>query len=225
MSCGDKYAAPESEKRRPGVRVDGCLPSVFMLALCFRLMYRIPTMGKEIVHFKCHHCNHCCTEVVCLPTPWDVIRIVKGTGAKPLEFLEFLAPDEISEVPKSDPTWLNCGGLRYIMALRRDARGCHFLDKRTRLCGIYEHRPILCRLYPFKVCETREGEFRGFALHRNVGCPRHRDGDVPVAPLYELYVEDCRHQEDYQALVRVFNARRDKNKRPEDFIRMFITEG
>lgn len=182
-------------------------------------------MGKEIVHFSCHHCGHCCTEVVCLPTPWDVIRIVKATGLKPLKFLEFITPDEITGVAKSDPTWIECQGQRYLMALQRGPKGCHFLDKRTRHCRIYEHRPILCRLYPFRVLETRGGDFRGFALHSNVGCPRHRDGDVPVRPLYELYQEDCLHQEDYQALVRVFNARRDKNKRPEDFIRMFITEG
>jgi len=182
-------------------------------------------MGKEIVHFSCHHCGHCCTEVVCLPTPWDVIRIVKATGLKPLKFLEFITPDEITGVAKTDPTWIECQGQRYLMTLQRGPKGCHFLDKRTRHCRIYEHRPILCRLYPFRVLETRGGDFRGFALHSNVGCPRHRDGDVPVRPLYELYQEDCLHQEDYQALVRVFNARRDKNKRPEDFIRMFITEG
>lgn len=182
-------------------------------------------MGKELVRFKCHHCSHCCTEVVCLPTPWDVIRIVRGTGARPLEFLEFVTPDEISGVSPSDPTWLKCNGLRYLMALRRDANGCFFLDNKTRYCSIYEHRPILCRLYPFKLQEDRNGDFRGFTLHSDVGCPRNRDGDVPTRPLYELYLEDSKHQEDYQDLVRVFNARRDKNKQPQDFIKLFITEG
>ena len=92
-----------------------------------------------------------------------------------------------------------------------------------RICTIYEHRPILCRLYPFKLQETREGEFRGFSLHSDVGCPRNRDGEVPTRPLYELYRDDCVHQEDYQDLVRVFNARRDKNKQPQDFIKLFIS--
>ncbi len=179
-------------------------------------------MGRDIVHFKCHHCNHCCTEVVCLPTPWDVVRIVKQTGADPYEFLEFLAPDEIGEVAKSDPTWLNCNGNRFIMALRRDERGCHFLDKRTRYCSIYEARPILCRLYPFKLQETRKGKFKGFTLHSDVGCPRHRDGEVPTKPLYDLYVDDSEHQEDYDDLVEVFNLDQYPGKRPEDFIEMFV---
>jgi len=179
-------------------------------------------MGRDTVQFKCHHCNHCCTEVVCLPTPWDVVRIVKQTGANPYEFLEFLAPDEISEVAKSDPTWLDCNGNRFIMALRRDERGCHFLDKKTRFCSIYEARPILCRLYPFKLQETRDGKFKGFVLHSDVGCPRHRDGEVPTKPLYELYLDDTTHQEDYDDLVSVFNAKEYSGKRPEDFIEMFV---
>lgn len=179
-------------------------------------------MGRDIVHFKCHHCNHCCTEVVCLPTPFDVIRIVKGTNANPYEFLEFLSPEEITGVDKNDPTWLECDDDRYIMALRRDDKGCHFLDKKTKYCGIYESRPILCRLYPFALHESRDGEFRGFSLHTDVGCPRHRDGKVPVKPLYDLYLEDSKHQEDYQVLVDVFNARDYEGKRPQDFIEMFV---
>lgn len=179
-------------------------------------------MGRDTVQFSCHHCNHCCTEVVCLPTPWDVVRIVKNTGANPYEFLEFLGPDEISEVSKNDPTWLDCNGNRFIMALRRDQKGCHFLDKKTRYCSIYEARPILCRLYPFKLQETRDGKFRGFALHSDVGCPRHRDGVVPTKPLYDLYLDDSKHQQDYDDLVSVFNDKQYPGKRPEDFIELFV---
>ncbi len=178
-------------------------------------------MGKDTVHFKCHHCSHCCTEVVALPTPWDVIRIVKETGADPYEFLEFITPEDITGVAKSDPTWLECNGTRYLMALRRDATGCHFLDKKTRYCTIYDSRPILCRLYPFKLHETRDREFKGFSLHTDVGCPRHRDGVYQTAPLYELYLEDSEHQHDYEDLVTAFNRRRDRNKQPQDFISMF----
>ncbi|GMV99623.1 MAG: hypothetical protein AMXMBFR84_07620 [Candidatus Hydrogenedentota bacterium] len=180
-------------------------------------------MGRYHVQFSCHHCNHCCTEVVCLPTPWDVVRIVKNTKQDPYEFLEFLATDEIEEVEDDDPTWLDVDGDRYIMALRRDKRGCHFLDKKTRYCGIYESRPILCRLYPFRLEETRDGEFKGFSLHDDVGCPRYLDGKVPTQPLYELYLEDSKHQKDYRDLVKVFNRKKYPEKRPEDFIELFVT--
>ena len=179
-------------------------------------------MGKESVRFACHHCGHCCTEVVCLPTPWDVIRMVRMEGANPYEFLEFLTAEEITGVEEDDPTWLEVGDERYLMALRRSADGCHFLDKKTRYCTIYEARPILCRLYPFAVQETEEGEFLGFTLHDDVGCPKNRDGVHKTAPLYALYQDDCLHQTDYQDLVNVFNARTDADKRPEDFIEMFV---
>ena len=179
-------------------------------------------MGRDIVRFKCHSCGHCCTDVVCLPTPWDVIRIVKNTGESPYRFLEFLGPDEVSDVDDNDPTWLECGKKRYLMALKRGKRGCYFLNKKTGFCKIYEHRPLLCRLYPFKLQETKSGEFKGFTLHKDVGCPRNRDGEVPTKPLYKLYRQDCGNQVDYEDLVRVFNKRDYPGKKPSDFIRMFI---
>ncbi len=179
-------------------------------------------MGKKTVRFACHHCLHCCTDVVCLPTPWDVIRIVRETRERPKDFLEFLTADEISGVAKSDPTWLKCNGTRYIMALRRGKKGCYFLSRKHARCKIYEARPILCRLYPFKLHETRSGKFKGFSLHTDVECPRHRNGVVPTAPLYTLYLDDKTHQEDYEDLVRVFNARRSSDKRPKDFIKLFV---
>ena len=108
------------------------------------------------------------------------------------------------------------------MALKRGKKGCHFLDKKTRYCSIYESRPILCRLYPFKLDEFRDGSFKGFSLHKDVGCPKHRDGKVDTIPLYELYLDDSIHQRDYNDLVEVFNSRDYEGKAPEDFIKMFV---
>jgi len=180
-------------------------------------------MGKELVRFRCHSCGHCCRDLAVLPTPFDVQRITLHTGRNPLKFLEFLTPDEVEEVDEDDPTWLNVDGQQFIMALYRDEEmGCSFLDKDTRLCGIYEARPILCRLYPFKLEETASGRYNGFSLHTDVECPLHRDGQVAVAPLHDLYLEDCTHQEAYEALVKDFNGREYRGKEPEDFVRLFI---
>lgn len=179
-------------------------------------------MGKNFVRFKCHHCNHCCTEVVCLPTPWDVRRIMRETGANPHAFLEFLTPDEISDVEEEDPTWLDVDGQKFIMGLRRDENGCHFLNKQTHFCSIYASRPILCRLYPFAHEEDANGNFIGFSLHTDVGCPRHRDGLVPVEPLFDLFNEDHGYQQEYQNLVREFNGKRYKGKKARDFIELVV---
>lgn len=180
-------------------------------------------MGKHTVRFKCHHSGHCCKEVVCLPTPWDVLRIAMNTHRNPHDFVEFLTPEEIEGVEKNDPTWLIIGEDRYIMALfRTEEEGCYFLDKETLYCSIYEHRPILCRLYPFKLHETRKEEFSHFTLHKDVGCPRFRDGIVETAPLYELYLQDKTHQEDYVTLVEAFNALEDEERTPESFLDLFV---
>lgn len=180
-------------------------------------------MGSQSVRFSCHHCGHCCKDVVCLPTPWDVLRIAMNTGENPKRFLEFLISDEITGVNKNDPTWLKIRGKRYLMALRRDAKtGCYFLDKRTRFCRIYAHRPILCRLYPFKLHETRDGAFSHFSLHKDVGCPRNRDGVFETKPLYDLYRQDRVHQEDYETLVDTFNDSVTEDTRPEDFLNLFL---
>jgi Fe-S-cluster containining protein len=162
--------------------------------------------------------------VVCLPTPWDVVRLAKETGEDPYRFLTFVKPGEISEVPKSDPTWLFVNGERYMMGLRRTKTGCHFLDKRTGFCKAYESRPILCRLYPLALHETRAGAFKGFTVHTDVECPRSRDGVVETPRLYQLYLQDYRHQEDYEDLVSVFNRQKDLRRKPADFIKMFYVK-
>lgn len=181
-------------------------------------------MGRDVIHFRCHHCRHCCSEVICLPTPWDVVRIVRDTGEDPYDFLEFLMRDEITGVERSDPTWLQCNAKRYIMALRRGKKGCHFFRWKTATCKIYESRPMICRLYPFCLHETPLGGFEQFSLHedKDVECPRHRDGTVETKPLYALYCEDQVHQQAYANLVREFNRKKSKNKEPENFIAIFL---
>lgn len=183
-------------------------------------------MGSKTVQFSCHHCLHCCTDVVCLPTPWDVIRIVKSTGEDPEDFLEFLRPSEITGVAKNDPTWLRCNKKKFIMALQRDTKkGCYFLDRKKRQCSIYEARPILCRLYPFKLQENKKGKFKGFTLHKDVGCPRNRDGVIDTKPLHDLYLADSEHQDDYADLVHVFNKQDHPERDPYEFVDMFVSKG
>jgi Fe-S-cluster containining protein len=179
-------------------------------------------MGKVTVNFRCHSCGHCCTDVVCLPAPADVIRIVKRTKIHPKKFLEFLTPEEITGVESNDPTWLKCGDEKYMMALKRGKKGCYFLNKKTGFCRIYDDRPFLCRLYPFKLQETRKGKFKGFTLHKDVGCPRNRDGKADAAALYEIYLEDDRNQDDYHDLVKYFNRKNYRKTGPWDFLDLFI---
>ena len=97
-----------------------------------------------------------------------------------------------------------------------------FLDKKTRFAAFTEHRPFLCRLYPFKLHETRDGNFHSFTLHRDVGCLRCQDGEVETKPLYDLYLQDKMHQEDYDTLVETFNREDHPGRRPETFLNLFL---
>ena len=176
-------------------------------------------MGKLTVRFKCQSCGYCCTEVICLPTPADVARISKETGEDPHDFLEFLTTDEVGEVDDSDPTWLECDDERYIMALKRIKKGCYFIDEHEKTCSIYESRPILCCMYPFKLHETRNGDFKAFSLHKDIECPKKRDDVFKTGALYELYQKDRDYQDDYDLLVEVFNN--ENHSDPTEFIAMF----
>ncbi len=179
-------------------------------------------MGKRIVRFCCHHCGHCCTDVICCPTPFDVCQIVKGTHLHPKKFLTFIEPQDIEGVNKSDPTWLKMDGKKYMMALKRTSKGCFFRDRRKGNCKIYEHRPLLCRLFPFKLRQSRTGKVHSFSLHKDVGCPKHRDGIVYTDHLAKIWEEDLKHQEDYQDLVAFFNSQTQKERKPFDFIDLFV---
>jgi Fe-S-cluster containining protein len=145
------------------------------------------------------------------------------TGGDPFDFIEFLEPDELDGVELDDPTWLDIKGKKYMMALNRDDKtGCYFLNNKTRMCSIYTARPLLCRLYPFKVLEDKNGTYKGFVLHKDVGCPKNKDGIVDTKPLYDLYIQDDLNQEDYQELVKIFNSKEYPGKEPEDFVILFM---
>ncbi len=179
-------------------------------------------MTNTSLNFKCHSCGKCCTEVVCLPTPWDVRRIVSMTSEDVFDVIEFLEPEEIEGVDEDDPTWLKVGNKKYLMALTRDEEtGCYFLDNDTNLCSIYTARPLLCRLFPFRVIENKDGDYQGFTLHQDTCCPLNKDGDVDMGPLYDLYVQDELNQEDYQELVKIFNSKNYPGKEIEDFAILF----
>lgn len=179
-------------------------------------------MPKSTIKFRCHSCTHCCTDLCALLTPWDVRRIATMTGEDPFDFVEFLEPDEVDEVDPDDPTWLEVGGKRYMMSLTRTEKtGCYFLNKKTKYCKIYMARPMLCRLFPFQVIEDEDGTYKGFRLHKNVGCPKHKDGEVETKPLYDLYIQDDLNQEDFHELVKIFNSKDYPGKEPEDFVLMF----
>lgn len=139
----------------------------------------------------------------------------------PRKFLAFITEDEITGVYKSDPTWLKIDGKKYMMTLKRGKKGCYFRDPVKSTCKIYDHRPLLCRLFPFKLRQRRDGGVHSFSLHKDVGCPKYRDGMVEVAELAKLWEVERENQEDYKNLVAFFNSKKGP-KKPFDFVELFV---
>ncbi len=80
------------------------------------------------VPVKCKKCGRCCIGTEMELIPHDIERIVSiGYDI-----------DYFTVIKKG------------IVRLRCVENRCVFLDPNTRLCKIYEHRPIGCRLYPLQ---------------------------------------------------------------------------
>lgn len=107
------------------------------------------------VGFKCERCGWCCRpdpefviDIMGIQRPSNAISvlpedvrvIMAGTG---LEWMDIVEPDIYSGI-RGEKTW----AIGWI--LKRKAEGsCAFFNVDNKSCTIYEHRPLICRCYPF----------------------------------------------------------------------------
>lgn len=135
---------------------------------------------NESFRFECRACGRCCGEYTVLLTPYDIIRLRKATGRSTGELIRggtvrvarmpfkrafgfgpVADMFEIFGIPQSDTVPIA------LLGFRNDASGkavCEFLSPPRdgkRLCGVYEHRPGMCRLHPLG-CATVGGRRRWF---------------------------------------------------------------
>jgi len=106
----------------------------------------------EKFKFSCHRglaCfNSCCRDINIFLTPYDVLRMRRGTGLSSGEFLEtytiaLLGEDGIPLV---------------VLKMKEDERKtCPFVASDG--CGIYQDRPWSCRMYPVFPVSSEEREF------------------------------------------------------------------
>ena len=102
--------------------------------------------------FSCHSglaCyNSCCRDINIFLTPYDVLRMRRGTGLSSEEFLEkftfkLLADDGLPLV--------------VLKMMEDQKKTCPFLAPDG--CGIYQDRPWSCRMYPVFPVSSEEEEF------------------------------------------------------------------
>jgi Fe-S-cluster containining protein len=107
------------------------------------------TLAAEImaIGFQCQRCGDCCRNVeegsnLVMVGPAEIRSICGATGRAWEEAVE------------PYPEFLEDGkGTRYTFGwcLRREHDRCMFLDRGR--CTVYEHRPWICRTYPFMLGE------------------------------------------------------------------------
>ncbi len=90
--------------------------------------------------FACRCCGECCSgkDNEVMVSPEEIDLLCKATC---------LTPDEIAE---PYPEWIHDQGATFTFGrvLRRGEDGnCMFLENKR--CTVYEHRPHICRTYPF----------------------------------------------------------------------------
>ncbi len=110
--------------------------------------------------FKCQRCGACCHNKAIHLNPFETLRLARFLGLKTAQFLrQCLDPEEP------------------ILRLMPDG-SCLFLSASE--CRVYEHRPLVCRLFPLGQLLDPEGgeKFSFFPLHPDcLGLPGE-DGTV-----------------------------------------------
>ena len=131
---------------------------------------------ERLLKFRCTGCGNCCKGTYICVTDSDVRRLVDGTGKPANEIVRFAAEDEIN-LGKHHPWWVRFAERRGVMVLRWKRGRCVFLEADNR-CGVYAHRPLVCRLHPINVTLTNDdsGGIEKLALSRLTPCPKEWDG-------------------------------------------------
>src|SRR5512147_1995441 len=106
----------------------------------------------EKFKFACHKglsCyNTCCRDVNIFLTPYDVLRMRRGTGLSSEEFLQRHTVALLSEE----------GLPLLVLKMKEDAKKtCPFVAPDG--CSIYQDRPWSCRMYPVFPVSSEEKEF------------------------------------------------------------------
>lgn len=107
---------------------------------------------SEIPCFSCREPGHCCTEEypdqnLIMITLHDADRVSKATGLKIADFAEFrkVKQPRRDELEDDEKYYLVDDSALYLK--KRNSR-CVFLGEDYK-CTIHDHRPRLCRMYPF----------------------------------------------------------------------------
>lgn len=139
----------------------------------------------DTFRFACQTTGDCCRTYTIYCTPYDIVRLRHATGLPTTQMLDTglyeIIDESVGAVFGGDTI---SGVLALfgapapdVLPLARLRRPCPFL-RDDNLCGVYEHRPGVCRSYPLGRVRTPDGP-RWF--EREYGCPGKDRGTQIVA--------------------------------------------
>lgn len=100
----------------------------------------------------CEQCNgKCCTEFTVYITHADIKRLVDHTGRDPTTFVTAYADDQKATYPI-----IRMGGYDVRLGLTYRDKKCtllHVENDNRRRCTVQDHKPMVCRTYPFSVSD------------------------------------------------------------------------
>lgn len=158
--------------------------------------------------------GRCCTTYIVPVTGVDVWRIVQAQRLPPGVFLQ----REPEDYPSSTGFLLRPGGSTYMIALRHqydrhNERPCVFLmqlREGVQRCGIYAHRPLVCRTYPMHLRPA------GIVPRDDMLCPPGSWVGITAQPgeWRERVIQQDEEWDRYAMVVQVWN--RAVSQRPAD---------
>lgn len=155
----------------------------------------------------CGTCGACCRSYLVPLCGYDVWLINRRESLDPLEFALAMT----QETPRSDGFFLAADGPAHGLLL--DKRGklkvdsaCVFLvslEGGHERCGIYEHRPAVCRAYPMEIAPG------GVVVEKRALCPPGgwSDAELTKQTWRRAVVRTTMHFDLYSEVVARWNAR------------------
>jgi len=127
----------------------------------------------------CSSCDaRCCRKFLVAVVPFDVRKISKNLGKKPIEFLNLFPTQECS-CKWAIPVWIQ--GKEYYLGLKREEGRCVFLTPENR-CSIHNFKPLVCSTFPFLL--------DGKDAVKSNACPKEwKDGNGDMGKLEAYHSE------------------------------------
>ena len=139
------------------------------------------------------------------------MRLVRHTGEDPMKLVKFVSRDEI-DLDHDPHAFAILQQGRRVMVLKHRAGNCLYLDETNR-CGVYDVRPLGCRIFPFDPTFTRSGKLRRLELIQATDCLYELDGQNGVKALQRLNTRYEAAMLEYRLRIAEWNKRQRSAKR------------